>query len=116
MQDETVWLTQAQMVELFQSSKSNINDHIINILADNELDEASTVRFFRTVARNGEEYRQKLYNLDMIISVGYRVKSKRGISFRRWASKILKDFMLQGQAVNQSRLDYIEKTTKIKFK
>ncbi len=111
MQDETVWLTQSQMSMLFDKSKSTINEHIKNIYKEGELLEEETMRKF-----GNSEFSDKptnYYNLDMIISVGYRVKSKNGIIFRRWASKILKEYLLQGYAVNQKRLDYLEKTVKL---
>ena len=111
MKDETVWLTQEQMAELFQKAKSTINEHIKNIYKEGELLESETLTKF-----GNSEFSDKptnYYNLDMIISVGYRVKSKNGILFRKWATKILKDYMLKGYAVNQKRLDYLEKTIKL---
>ena len=111
MKDETVWLTQEQMAELFQKAKSTINEHIKNIYKEGELLESETLTKF-----GNSEFSDKptnYYNLDMIISVGYRVNSKRGILFRKWATKILKDYMLKGYAVNQKRLDYLEKTIKL---
>lgn len=104
---ETVWLTQAQMITLFDSSKANISEHIKHIIDSGELDEEATVRKFRTVQKEGSRdvARSRLhYNLDMIISVGYRVNSKRGILFRQWANKILKEYLLQGYAVNEKLL------------
>ena len=83
MEDETVWLTQAQLVELYQTSKSNISEHIRNIFAEGELDENSVVRIFRTTAADGKRYNTKYYNLDMIISLGYRVKSVIATNFRK---------------------------------
>lgn len=94
--DETVWLTQAQLTELFQSSKANISEHIKNIYAEGELDEESTVRKFRTVRIEGErEVARNIihYNLDMIISLGYRVKSKIATNFRKWATERLKELV-----------------------
>lgn len=111
MKDETVWLTQAQMSTLFGKAKSTINEHIKNIYKAKELNECDTVRKF-----GNSEFSDKptnFYNLDMIISVGYRVKSKNGILFRKWATKVLKDYMIKGYAVNQKRLDYLEKTVKL---
>ena len=111
MQDETVWLSQSQMGILFGKSKSTINEHIKNIYKDNELKEKETIRKF-----GNSEFSDKptnLYNLDMIISVGYRVKSKQGIIFRKWANKILKDYMIKGYAINNKRLEYLEKTVKL---
>ena len=111
MQDETVWLTQEQMAELFGRDKSVISRHIKNALKD-ELDDSVSAKF-ATTASDGKTYQVDYYNLDMIISVGYRVKSQNGIIFRKWANKILKDYMIKGYAVNQKRLDYLEKTVKL---
>ena len=111
LKDETVWLTQAQMSELFKKAKSTINEHIRNIYKEGELKEEETMTKF-----GNSEFADKptnYYNLDMIISVGYRVKSQEGIIFRKWATKILKDYMLKGYAVNQKRLEYLEKTIKL---
>ena len=115
MKDETVWLSLDQMSNLFKRDKSVISRHIKNIFKE-ELDEISTVANFATVKKEG--YRQIIrnidyYNLDMIISVGYRVKSKNGIIFRKWATKVLKDYMIKGYAVNQKRLETLEKTVKL---
>ena len=110
-----MWLSQAQMVELFKSSKANISEHIKKILCA-ELNADSVVRKLRTTAPDGKEYMQKFYNLDMIISVGYRVNSQRGIAFRKWANRILKEYLLRGYVINQPRLDYLEKTIKVKVK
>jgi hypothetical protein len=110
LEDETVWLTQNQIVELFDSSKANISEHIKNIFETNELHEKSTVRKIRTVQiEGGREVSRELlhYNLDMIISIGYRVNSIRGTKFRQWANQVLKDYLLKGYAVNQ-RVDRIE--------
>ena len=102
--DETVWLTQAQLVELFQSSKSNISEHIKNIFAEGELDEASVVRKFRTTAVDGKSYLVAHYNLDMIISLGYRVKSLIATRFRRWATERLKEYIVKGFTMDDERL------------
>ena len=105
--EETVWLTQAQMIALFESSKANISEHIKHIFSSGELDDNSTVRKFRTVQREGkrEVARDRMhYNLDVVISVGYRVNSKRGILFRQWANKVLKEFLLQGYSINEKML------------
>jgi len=110
MKDETVWLTQAQMAELFGKARNTITGHINNIFTEGELDEKSNVGFI-DIANSDKPV--KVYNLDVIISVGYRVKSQNGIIFRRWANKILKDYMLKGYAVNQKRLEYLEKTIKL---
>ena len=104
MDNETVWLTQAQMVTLFQSSKANISEHIKSIYNQKELDKESTVRFFRTVQKEGARSVSRTlehYNLDMIISVGYRVNTKRGILFRKWATEVLKSFFLKGYVINE---------------
>ena len=111
MKDETVWLTQAQISQLFGKAKSTINEHIKNIYNEKELNENDTMTKF-----GNSEFSDKpvnYYNLDVIISVGYRVKSQNGIIFRRWANKVLKDYMLKGYAVNQKRLEYLEKTVKL---
>ncbi|TDN83500.1 Fic/DOC family protein [Salegentibacter sp. 24] len=107
LEEETVWLTQAQMIALFESSKANISEHIKHIFSSGELDDNSTVRKFRTVQREGkrEVARDRMhYNLDVVISVGYRVNSKRGILFRQWANKVLKEFLLQGYSINEKIL------------
>ncbi len=111
LKDETVWLTQEQMSKLFKKAKSTINEHIKNIYKEGELTENETMTKF-----GNSEFADKptnYYNLDMIISVGYRVKSQNGIFFRKWATKILKDYMLKGYAVNQKRLEYLQKTVKL---
>ena len=111
VKDDTVWLTQDQMSKLFGKAKSTINEHIKNIFKENELQEnVATVqgKGNRKVKRNVE-----YYNLDMILSVGYRVKSSKGIMFRRWANSILKDYMLKGYVINQKRLEYLEKTVQL---
>ena len=108
MDKETVWLTQAQIVELFQSSKSNISDHIGNIYEQGELTYEATVRNFRTVQLEGGRRVERLrtyYNLDTIISVGFRVNAKRGIKFRQWANAVIKNYMLHGYAINQQLLN-----------
>lgn len=105
--DETVWLTQAQLVELFQSSKANISEHITNIYEEGELDKESTVRKFRTVqVEGGREVIRNIvhYNLDMIISLGYRVKSKVATNFRKWATERLKEYMIKGFTMDDARL------------
>ena len=113
LKDETVWLTQKQMAELFDKDRRTITRHIQNIYKDGELEENSVCSFFEHTAEDGKKYNVQYYNLDMIISVGYRVNSKRGVMFRKWATSVLKDYMLRGYAVNQKRLDYLEKTIKI---
>ena len=114
MKDETVWLSLDQMAKLFGRDKSVISRHIKNALEE-ELD-ISTVANFATVQNEGGRNVTRnidYYNLDMIISVGYRVKSQNGVIFRKWATKILKDYMIKGYAVNQKRLEYLEKTVKL---
>ncbi len=113
LKDETVWLTQKQMAELFDKDRRTITRHIQNIYKDEELDENTVCSFFEHTAEDGKKYKVQYYNLDMIISVGYRVNSKNGILFRKWATKVLKDYMLKGYAVNQKRLEYLEKTIKL---
>ena len=100
IQEDTVWLTQAQMTELFDTSKQNVSLHINNCFKEGELDKDSVVKDFLTTASDGKNYKTKYYNLDVIISVGYRVKSQRGIEFRRWANKVLKDYIIKGYAIN----------------
>ena len=105
--DETVWLTQLQLVDLFQSSKSNISEHINNIYAEGELDKESTVRKFRTVQLEGSREVERNvvhYNLDMIISLGYRVKSRIATNFRRWATERIKEYMIKGFTMDDERL------------
>ena len=116
MKDDSVWLTQGQMAELFNTSRTNIIEHISNIYSDEELDKNSTCQDFRQVRKEGKRTVTRtipFYNLDMIISVGYRVNSKQGIIFRKWATSILKDYMIKGYAINQKRLEYLEKTVKL---
>ena len=113
IKDETVWLTQEQMAQLFGKDRKTITRHIQNIYKDEELEEKSVCSFFEHTAKDGKNYQVKYYNLDMIISVGYRVKSKNGVIFRRWATKVLKDYMIKGYAENEKRLAYLEKTVKL---
>ena len=104
VEDESVWLTQAQMAELFQATKQNISLHIRNIYKEGELDEVATVKEYLTVQKEGNRNVQRnisYYNLDVIISVGYRVKSLRGTQFRQWANTVLKDYLLRGYSINQ---------------
>ena len=108
-EQETVWLTQKQMGDLFGVKQATLSEHITNILESGELDETSIG--FSDKSTGGRKPR--IYDLDMIISVGYRVNSKRGIVFRRWASRILKDYMLKGYAVNEKRLEALNKTVEI---
>ena len=103
-EDETVWLTQAQLCELYQTSKANVSEHIKNIFTEGELDEDSVVRKFRTTASDGKSYMTAYYNLDMIISLGYRIKSRIATHFRRWATERLKEYMIKGFALDDKRL------------
>jgi len=104
LQDNTVWLTQSDMVELFQSSKSNISEHIKHIFEEGELQEGSVVRKFRTTAADGKNYEVNYYNLDVIISVGYRVKSLRGTQFRIWATERMREYLIKGFTMNDELL------------
>jgi hypothetical protein len=104
LEDHTVWLTQADMVELFQSSKSNISEHIKHIFEEGELQENAVVRKFRTTASDGKKYEVSHYNLDVIISVGYRVKSHRGTQFRIWATERLREYLIKGFTMNDDLL------------
>ena len=110
MKDETVWLSTEQMAKLFDRDRTVITKHINNIFKESELDEKSNVQKMHFPNSDKPVI---LYNLDVIISVGYRVNSKQGIIFRKWATGILKDYMLKGYAVNQKRLEYLEKTVKL---
>lgn len=113
LEEETVWLTQPQMVLLFESSKANISEHLKNIYSQGELVREATVRKFRTVRQEGERTVTRnidYYNLDAIISVGFRVNSKAGIAFRQWANKVLKDYILRGYSVNRHLISLQERT------
>ena len=115
LKDETVWLNRQQLANLFDRDIKTIGKHINNALKE-ELKDVPTVAKFATVQKEGERKVSRnieYYNLDMILSIGYRVKSNKGIIFRQWANKILKDYMLKGYAINQKRLDYLEKTIKL---
>ena len=104
LENDTVWLTQAQMVELFQTTKQNVSLHVGNVYKEGELEQEATVKEYLTVQNEGNRKvtrKVKYYNLDVIISVGYRVKSKRGTAFRIWARNVLKDYLVKGYAVNQ---------------
>ena len=107
VEDETVWLTQAQMAELFLTTRNNITLHINNIFKERELVESSVRKESLLTAADGKKYRTKVYNLDVIISIGYRVKSKRGTQFRQWANQVLKEYLLKGYVVN-SRIIALE--------
>ena len=110
MQDETVWLTANQMAVLFDKDEKTIRKHINNVFSVGELEKENNTQKMRVV---GVKQLVPFYNLDVIISVGYRVNSQNGVIFRRWANKVLKDYMIKGYAVNQKRLDYLEKTVKL---
>ncbi len=115
LENETVWLNQKQMAELFGKSKKTVSEHIGNIFKEKELEKDLLVRNFRTTATDGKNYDVLFYNLDVVISVGYRVKSKQGTQFRIWATKILKEYLIKGYALNQKKLqkqklDELEKT------
>ena len=104
MKDETVWLTQAQMAQLYQTSKSNVSEHIKHIFEEGELDKNSVVRKFRTTADDGKNYNTTYYNLDMIISLGYRIKSSIATNFRRWATERLREYIIKGFTMDDERL------------
>ena len=108
IEDETVWLTQAQMADLFKSTRNNITLHISNIFKEGELERVSVCKESLLTASDGKAYKTSLYNLDVIISVGYRVKSKRGTQFRIWANSILKEYLMKGYVLNH-RIDRLEK-------
>lgn len=110
LKEDTVWLTQAQMGILFDVKQSTLSEHINNIFKEGELEEKTSIGISD---KSSGGRKSKIYNLDVIISVGYRVKSKNGVIFRQWANKVLKDYMLKGYAVNQKRLEYLEKTVKL---
>ena len=103
LENETVWLSQAQMSELFVKGRTTITEHILNIFKEGELEENSVCRNFRHTANDGKNYETKYYNLDVIISVGYRVKSKQGTQFRIWATQRLKEYIIKGFALNDER-------------
>ena len=114
VKDETVWLTQGQMSELFHVDRTGISRHIKNIYKEKELVRDTTCAKFAHMGVDGDQlYETEYYNLDVIISVGYRVKSQNGIIFRKWANSVLKDYLLKGYSVNQKRLEYLEKTVKL---
>ena len=106
VENETVWLTQAQMAELFNSTRNNVTLHIKNIFQENELDAKSVCKESLLTANDGKKYRTKIYNLDVIISVGYRVKSIQGTRFRQWANQVLKEHLLRGFSVNQRLISH----------
>ena len=103
LEAETVWLSQAQLCDLFQKSKATISEHIKNIFEEGELNENAVIRNFRTTASDGKSYYVNHYNLDVIISVGYRVKSQQGTQFRIWATQRLKEYIVKGFTLNDER-------------
>ena len=105
VEGDTVWLTQKLMAELFGVSVPTINEHLKNIFASNELEENSVIRKFRITAADGKQYNTQFYNLDAIISVGYRVNSTRATQFRQWATRVLRDFAIQGYVLDKARLE-----------
>jgi len=104
LESETVWLTQSQMVDLFQSSKANVSEHIKHILEEGELEKDAVVRKFRTTAADGKSYNIEHYNLDMIISLGYRIKSSIATRFRQWATARLREYIVKGFTMDDERL------------
>lgn len=112
MEDETVWLTQAQMASLFQTTRNNITLHIRHIFDEGELDRDSVCKESLLTATDNKTYKTTLYNLDIIISVGYRVKSIQGTRFRQWANRVLKEYLLRGYAVNQ-RVERLEQRVSV---
>jgi len=104
MEGETIWLTQNQLGELYQTSKSNVSEHIKHIFEEGELEEDSVVRKFRTTASDGKNYNVTYYNLDLIISLGYRIKSGIATKFRRWASERIKEYIIKGFTMDDERL------------
>lgn len=104
LEKENIWLTQQQMAELFQTSKQNVSLHIKNIFAEGELDDFSVVKEFFTTASDGKNYKTKFYNLDLIISLGYRIKSQIATKFRIWATERLKEYMIKGFTMDDERL------------
>jgi hypothetical protein len=111
--DETVWMTQAAMAELYQGTKQNISLHLKNIFADNELQEDRVVKEYLTTASDGKKYRTRFYNLEAIISVGYRVNSIRGTQFRIWATDVLRNHILKGYSANKKRLKELKQSLKV---
>ena len=113
MTDDTVWLNRNQLAELFGRNVKTIGKHINNTLKEELSDDDSVVAKFATTAADGKTYQTEYYNLDVIISVGYRVKSKRGIEFRKWANRVLKDYIIKGYAVNNNRINQIGEVIRI---
>jgi hypothetical protein len=113
MEQDTVWLSQKQMADIFVTERSVITKHLRNILKEGELEGESVCAFFAHTAQDGKTYKTKFYNLDAIISVGYRVNSKRGTQFRIWATKVLKDHILKGYTVNRKRLQDLNQAVRL---
>jgi len=110
VKDETVWLSVSQMAQLFDREESNIRRHVLNVFNENEVDENNNVHFLHV---NNVKKPVPFYSLDVIISVGYRVKSQRGVEFRRWANSVLKQYILQGYAINQKRIQQLGEVIRI---
>ncbi len=108
-ENETVWLTQAQMSDLFGKSRVTVTEHIGNVFKEGELVESAVCRKFRHTAADGKAYETQYYNLDVIISVGYRIKSKRGTQFRIWATQVLRQHLVEGYTLNRKRLDELHR-------
>ncbi len=104
LENESVWLNLNQMVALFERNKSFISRHLNNVFKEKELERNSVVAKFATTAKDGKSYQVEYFNLDVIISVGYRIKSQRGTQFRIWASKVLKDYLIKGYSLNEKKL------------
>ena len=116
LQNEDIWLNAQAIAELFNVNDKAIYKHIANIYEQEELEEISTVSILETIGKNGHRYKTKYYNLDMIISIGYRVKSNRGVEFRKWANSVLKQYIIQGYAINEKRLEALQRTINIQTK
>lgn len=113
LKDDTVWLNRHQISKLFDRDIKTIGKHINNALNEELQNDSTVVAKFATTAKDNKNYNVEYYNLDLIISIGYRVKSTKGVIFRRWATKVLKEYMIEGYAINQRRLEYLEKTIKL---
>ena len=110
---ETVWLSQAQMASLFATTKQNVSLHANNCFKDGELEKEAVVKESLTTGADGKKYKTKLYNLDVIISIGYRVKSQRGVEFRKWATDVLRRYIIEGHAENIRRLEQLQQVAKV---
>jgi hypothetical protein len=111
--EDTVWLTQKQMAELFDTTRENITLHLGNLFKDKEIEENSVCKDFLLTASDGKQYKTKHYNLDAILSIGYRIKSIRAIKFRQWATLILRQYMMNGVVINERRIGLIEAQIKV---